>query len=168
MLLPHAHSVTQTWFYHSKGLQLFQSASSPLDTMDATISSFHQGPLPRVALAPEESKNISSTYQLETATAPDAYQQQVTKMMGNYQSVLQSHEGPAPMGLRIDEELRNALNTATQNFGNNIYDEPTSEELKEFDKTSEILRQLQFDWIFRGRRKGHSSWPLLAYARHQG
>lgn len=56
-----------------------------------------RGALSQEALALEERKNIASVYKLETATAHDACQQ-VTRMMGNYQSVLQITRAPHQRG----------------------------------------------------------------------
>lgn len=74
-------------------------------------------------------------------------------MMGEYQSVLQVHEGPVPLGLRIDEQLQNALKAATRKHslmvddsGNNFYDELTTHETKDFDHKWELLRQFQYVW----------------------
>lgn len=73
--------------------------------------------------------------------------QHVTRMMGNYQTMLQNHGGPAPVGLGINEQLRNALKTANpkhslmvENFGNSFYDE--------------LTRQPRFEWNSSGAERG--------------
>lgn len=93
-----------------------------------------------------EERKFASAYQLETKIAHDTYQQQVTKMPGNYQSMLQVHEGPVPLVLRIEEQLENALKFATKDHsymvgdsGTSFYEELAAGERKEFDRCWERL-----------------------------